>query len=78
MTNLLHREDERGFFDVFYVSAPHLNGGTPGIYADVTYLRGDGPAEHPHGFNRRCSSYREAAHVVFREMGEWPEYADHL
>ena len=67
---LLKRENESGVYRVLYLSEEHAHGEPSGIYADVA--RYDGT-----GYSLRCGSYVQAAHKVFREYGEFPEYAEY-
>jgi hypothetical protein len=65
---LLERKDERGIYRVCCLSGSEAPGETPGIYADVARFDGT-------GYSLRMGSYCEAANRIFREYGEWPEYA---
>jgi len=75
MNTLLERKDEKGIYRVLFLSDEHAHGEPAGLYADIAYFGGQGPGHAPHGFNKLCGSYREAAHKVFQAHGEYPEYA---
>lgn len=68
---LMSVKSQKGTYSVLYLSADEAHGEPAGIYADIHH--GDGS-----GYSQRCTSYREAAHIVFSEHGTWAEYASYL
>lgn len=73
MTQLLYREDDKGIYQLLYMSPPHSQDAPPGLYVDVRRWDNTNPS-----YNRRVGSYGEGANMVFSEYGEYPDYARHL